>query len=94
MHRERGGTDVVIINPGALTHYSLALRDALTAVGVPAIEVHLSNVQAREEFRRQSVIAPATVGQITGFGPDSYYLALEAADRLLKQGDTRGVEHR
>lgn len=76
--------DFIIINPAAFTHYSVAIRDALASVSIPAIEVHLSNIYAREEFRQESVVAPVALGQISGFGPDSYYLALKEAIRRLK----------
>ncbi|HNR89194.1 MAG TPA: type II 3-dehydroquinate dehydratase [Spirochaetota bacterium] len=75
---ERTGADGIIINPAAYTHTSIAIRDAIAALGAPAVEVHLSNVHAREEFRRHSLIAPVCIGQIAGFGPHSYILALDA----------------
>ena len=78
----RGAVDALIVNPGGYTHTSVALRDAIAAVGIPTIEVHLSNITAREEFRRHSYISPVAVGVIAGFGPDSYRLALHAAKGL------------
>jgi len=75
----KGRFDVIVLNAAAYTHTSVALRDAIAAAGVPTIEVHLSNVHAREKFRRKSLIAPVCAGQISGFGANSYVLALEAA---------------
>jgi 3-dehydroquinate dehydratase-2 len=77
------GTAFILINPGAFTHTSIALRDALAAVAIPFIEVHLSNVHAREVFRRQSYFSDLAVGVVAGFGADSYRFALDAALRRL-----------
>lgn len=80
------GTDAVLLNAGALTHYSHALRDALELLDVPVVELHLSNIHAREGFRRTSVIAPACTGQVAGFGAAGYPLAVRAALELLGDG--------
>ncbi len=85
-----GRVDGIIINPGALTHYGYSLRDALAAVGVPIIEVHLTNIHAREEWRRHSVLGDLVRGQITGFGWRSYTSALEILTALVQEeGKTR-----
>ena len=81
--------DGIAINPAAYTHTSVAIRDAIAAVGVPTVEVHLSNIYAREEFRHTSLIAPVAMGQISGFGADSYLLGLKA---LLEQITRREVQ--
>lgn len=87
IQRVRRTADYIILNAGAFTHYSIALRDAIAAVDVPVIEVHLSNIHQREEFRHKSVIAPVVLGQIAGFGAESYMAALEII--IMRMGDRR-----
>ena len=83
LHSARGNFDGVVINAAAYTHYSIAIRDAIAAIRIPCIEVHMSNVYAREEFRHHSVIAPVCAGSIAGFGKSSYLLALNGLKDLL-----------
>ena len=84
VQQAKGRFDVIVLNAAAYTHTSIALRDAIAAVGVPTIEIHLSNIHAREEFRQKSLIAPVCCGQISGFGPDSYILATQAASNVTE----------
>ncbi|MSU36404.1 MAG: type II 3-dehydroquinate dehydratase [Pedosphaera sp.] len=83
IQQSRGNVNVIVLNAAAYTHTSIALRDAIVAVGIPAIEIHLSNIHAREDFRHRSLIAPVCQGQICGFGPFSYILGLEAAVNVI-----------
>lgn len=84
IHEARNKYDYIILNPAAFTHYSIAIRDAISGVNIPTIEVHLSNIHTREEFRQKSVIAPVCIGQISGFGGNSYVVALHAIDKMSK----------
>ncbi len=85
IQQARGEYGGIVINPAAYTHYSVAILDALKAAGVPAVEVHLSNIAGREEFRHKSVTAAGCIGQISGLGFDSYYLAVEGLIRYLEK---------
>src|SRR5712672_2010580 len=86
IQQAKGKFEVIVFNAAAYTHTSIALRDAIAAAGVPTIEIHLSNVHAREEFRHKSLIAPVCIGQILGFGANSYVLAVEAAINATGSG--------
>ena len=89
LHRARGSADGIVLNPGAFSHYSIALRDAIAAIDILVVEAHLSNVHAREDFRRTSVLAPVCLGVIAGFGAASYRLAVDA---LVGHLEARSVE--
>lgn len=83
LHEARTQVDGVVFNPGAFAHYSIALRDAISSIGLPVVETHLSNIHAREEFRNTSVLAPVCLGVVAGFGRHSYFVALDALLRHL-----------
>lgn len=85
IHGALDWADAILINPGAYTHTSVAIRDAISAVRLPTVEVHISNVHRREPFRHHSYISPVVVGQVVGFGVDSYLLGLQAAKRTVEE---------
>lgn len=86
IQKAMGNFDGILINPGGYSHTSIAIRDAISSVNLPCVEVHLTNIHAREEFRHKSLIAPVCLGQITGFGKESYTLGLKALSEHLKKG--------
>ena len=88
IQKAQGNYDGIVINPAAYTHTSIAIRDALLAVNIPAVEIHLSNIHKREEFRHISMTAPACIGQIAGFGADSYKLGLTAIYNYLSRSNS------
>lgn len=88
IHSAKGSIDFILFNPAAFTHTSVALRDALLGVSIPFIEIHLSNVAAREDFRQRSYFADIAAGTVAGFGVTSYELALIAANRILSEGQS------
>ncbi|MDE0671424.1 MAG: type II 3-dehydroquinate dehydratase [Caldilineaceae bacterium SB0662_bin_9] len=87
LHRCRSQADGVVLNPGAFTHYSLAIHDAIKAIETPVVEVHISNIHARDSFRHTSVLVAACLGQVSGFGRNSYHLAVSALERHLQATD-------
>ncbi len=91
--KARGQFDGLLINAAAYTHTSIAIRDAITAAGIPAVEVHLSNIYAREAFRHESLLAPVCLGQISGFGPLGYRLGLEALVAAIRQASGETANH-
>ncbi len=86
LHQARLGCAGVVLNAGAYTHYSYAIRDAIAAIKIPVVEVHMSNIHARDEFRHNSVIAAVCAGQIAGFGKNSYLLGVQALNDIIKEG--------
>ncbi len=87
LHEAMGSCDGVVMNPGAYTHYSYAIRDAIAAIGLPVVEVHLSDITAREDFRKISVTGPVCIGQVAGLGPGSYLTGLEVLVTHLRKED-------
>ena len=87
LHRCRSQADGVVLNPGAFTHYSLAIHDAIKAIEIPVVEVHISNIHARDSFRHTSVLVAACLGQVSGFGRHSYHLAVSALEHHLQATD-------